>query len=189
MVTPTTPAALGAAAPPALERATSPNHTPKSGLPPLLGRGPRGIFRRTLPNTARGVGKGGTRMSPTVSVGEIARLARVMTWKRAGVDLFYGGAKAGIVADPASPDKEAILRAFARALSNKVPREYVMGLDMGLTEDDAAVVQNELKAGCPASTSAQLSTAVPVRHLTAGRKGQDCAGMRRKRSLNAWSVT
>jgi glutamate dehydrogenase (NAD(P)+) len=60
------------------------------------------------------------------------------------VDLFYGGAKAGIVADPASPDKEAILRAFARALSNEVPREYVMGLDMGLTEDDAAIVQDEL---------------------------------------------
>lgn len=67
-----------------------------------------------------------------------------MTWKWAGVDLFYGGAKAGIVADPASPDKEAILRAFARALANEVPREYVMGLDMGLTEDDAAIIQDEL---------------------------------------------
>ncbi|GAA2356535.1 Glu/Leu/Phe/Val family dehydrogenase [Streptomyces cuspidosporus] len=95
-------------------------------------------------NTARGIGKGGTRMSPNVSVEEIARLARVMTWKWASVDLFYGGAKAGVVADPSSPDKEAILRAFARALSNEVPREYVMGLDMGLTEDDAAIVQDEL---------------------------------------------
>ncbi|MFJ8533924.1 Glu/Leu/Phe/Val dehydrogenase [Streptomyces sp. NPDC093591] len=104
--------------------------------------GMKGVL--VIDNTARGVGKGGTRMSPTVSVGEVARLARVMTWKWAGVDLFYGGAKAGIVADPASPDKEAILRAFARALSNEVPREYVMGLDMGLTEDDAAIVQDEL---------------------------------------------
>lgn len=104
--------------------------------------GMKGVL--VIDNTARGVGKGGTRMSPTVSVGEVARLARVMTWKWAGVDLFYGGAKAGIVADPASPDKEAILRAFARALSNEVPREYVMGLDMGLTENDAAVIQDEL---------------------------------------------
>ncbi len=104
--------------------------------------GMKGVL--VIDNTARGVGKGGTRMSPTVSVGEVARLARVMTWKWAGVDLFYGGAKAGIVADPASPDKEAILRAFARALSNEVPREYVMGLDMGLTENDAAIVQDEL---------------------------------------------
>ncbi|WP_262703360.1 MULTISPECIES: Glu/Leu/Phe/Val family dehydrogenase [Streptomyces] len=104
--------------------------------------GMKGVL--VIDNTARGIGKGGTRMSPTVSVGEVARLARVMTWKWAGVDLFYGGAKAGIVADPASPDKEAILRAFARALSNEVPREYVMGLDMGLTENDAAIVQDEL---------------------------------------------
>jgi glutamate dehydrogenase (NAD(P)+) len=104
--------------------------------------GMKGVL--VIDNTARGVGKGGTRMSPNVSVEEIARLARVMTWKWAGVDLFYGGAKAGIVADPASPDKEAVLRAFARALSNEVPHEYVMGLDMGLTEDDAAIIQDEL---------------------------------------------
>lgn len=104
--------------------------------------GMKGVL--VIDNTARGIGKGGTRMSPHVTVEEVARLARVMTWKWAGVDLFYGGAKAGIVADPASPDKESILRAFARALSNEVPREYVMGLDMGLTEDDAAVIQDEL---------------------------------------------
>ncbi|MCT9078853.1 Glu/Leu/Phe/Val family dehydrogenase [Streptomyces fulvoviolaceus] len=104
--------------------------------------GMKGVL--VIDNTARGIGKGGTRMSPTVTVDEVARLARVMTWKWASVDLFYGGAKAGIVADPASPDKEAILRAFARALSNEVPREYVMGLDMGLTESDAAIIQDEL---------------------------------------------
>ncbi|WP_327237458.1 Glu/Leu/Phe/Val dehydrogenase [Streptomyces sp. NBC_01317] len=104
--------------------------------------GMKGVL--VIDNTARGMGKGGTRMSPTVTVSDVARLARVMTWKWAGVDLFYGGAKAGIVADPASRDKEAILRAFARALSNEVPREYVMGLDMGLTESDAAIIQDEL---------------------------------------------
>ncbi|WP_338897070.1 Glu/Leu/Phe/Val dehydrogenase dimerization domain-containing protein [Streptomyces sp. TG1A-60] len=104
--------------------------------------GMKGVL--VIDNTARGMGKGGTRMSPRVTVGEVARLARVMTWKWAGVDLFYGGAKAGIAADPAARDKEAVLRAFARALSNEVPREYVMGLDMGLTESDAAIIQDEL---------------------------------------------
>ncbi len=104
--------------------------------------GMKGVL--VIDNTARGMGKGGTRMSPTVTVSEIARLARVMTWKWAGVDLFFGGAKAGIVFDPASPDKERALRAFARALANEVPREYVLGLDMGLTERDAAIVQDEL---------------------------------------------
>lgn len=104
--------------------------------------GMRGVL--VIDNTARGMGKGGTRMAPTVNVEEVARLARVMTWKWAGVDLFFGGAKAGIRADPGSPDKEPILRAFVRALSNEVPSEYVFGLDMGLTEDDAAVIQDEL---------------------------------------------
>ncbi|GAA3699490.1 Glu/Leu/Phe/Val dehydrogenase [Arthrobacter ginkgonis] len=104
--------------------------------------GMKGVL--VIDNTARGIGKGGTRMQPTVSVDEIARLARVMTWKWAGVDLFYGGAKAGIQADPASPHKEEILRAFVRRLRNEVPEEYVFGLDMGLTENDAAIINDEL---------------------------------------------
>jgi len=97
-----------------------------------------------IDNTARGMGKGGTRMSPTVTLGEIARLARVMTWKWAASDLFYGGAKAGIVADPLDPRKEDILRAWARALLKHIPSEYVFGMDMGLAERDAAVVQDEI---------------------------------------------
>jgi glutamate dehydrogenase (NAD(P)+) len=104
--------------------------------------GMRGVL--VLDNTARGMGKGGTRMSPTLTVREVARLARTMTWKWAAVDLFHGGAKAGILGDPRAADKEAVLRAFARALRNEVPAEYVFGLDMGLTEDDAAVLLDEL---------------------------------------------
>jgi glutamate dehydrogenase (NAD(P)+) len=104
--------------------------------------GMRGVL--VIDNTARGIGKGGTRMTPTVTVTEVARLARVMTWKWAGVDLFFGGAKAGIRADPESPDKERVLRAFVRALANEVPHEYVFGLDLGLTEDDAAIIQDEI---------------------------------------------
>jgi glutamate dehydrogenase (NAD(P)+) len=104
--------------------------------------GMRGVL--VIDNTARGVGKGGTRMQPDVTVEEVARLARVMTWKWAAVDLFFGGAKAGIRFDPHHADKERALRAFVRALSNEVPSEYVFGLDMGLTEDDAAIIQDEL---------------------------------------------
>jgi glutamate dehydrogenase (NAD(P)+) len=104
--------------------------------------GMRGVL--VIDNSARGMGKGGTRMSPTLTVREIARLARTMTWKWAAVDLFHGGAKAGILGDPNAPDKEAVLRAFARALANEVPREYVFGLDMGLTERDAAIFVDEL---------------------------------------------
>lgn len=104
--------------------------------------GMRGVL--VIDNTARGTGKGGTRMSPSVTVTEIARLARVMTWKWAAVDLFHGGAKAGINADPTSPDKERIVRAFARKLADQIPASYVAGLDMGMSEQDAAIIQDEL---------------------------------------------
>ncbi|WHT16773.1 Glu/Leu/Phe/Val dehydrogenase dimerization domain-containing protein [Crossiella sp. CA-258035] len=104
--------------------------------------GMRGVL--VIDNTARGSGKGGTRMAPGVTVAQIARLARVMTWKWAAVDLFHGGAKAGIRWDPASPDKEAVLRAFVRRLADQIPSSYVAGLDMGMTEADAAIIQDEL---------------------------------------------
>jgi hypothetical protein len=98
--------------------------------------GMRGVL--VIDNTARGLGKGGTRMSPTLTVGEVARLARTMTWKWAAVDLFHGGTKAGILGDPRATDKERLLRAFARALANEVPPQYVLGLDLGLAEAGAA---------------------------------------------------
>lgn len=104
--------------------------------------GMKGVM--VIDNTARGMGKGGTRMSPTVTIKEVARLARVMTWKWAGVDIFFGGAKCGIVADPKAPNKEEVLRSWARALKRHIPADYVLGLDMGMEERDAAVVQDEL---------------------------------------------
>lgn len=105
--------------------------------------GMKGVL--VIDNTARGVGKGGTRMSAGLTIGEVARLARTMTWKWAAVDLFHGGAKAGILGDPTGPGKERVLRSFARALANEVPHEYVFGLDMGLAEQDAAIFLDELR--------------------------------------------
>ncbi|SNC73512.1 glutamate dehydrogenase (NADP) [Kytococcus aerolatus] len=110
-----------------------------------------------IDNTARGPGKGGTRMRADLTVQEVARLARVMTWKWAAVDLYQGGAKAGIRFDPASPRKEEALRAFARMLRNEVPSEYVFGLDMGLAEQDAAILCDELgDRGAATGTPAAL---------------------------------
>jgi glutamate dehydrogenase (NAD(P)+) len=95
-------------------------------------------------NTARGLGKGGTRMAPELDLRETMRLARTMTWKNAAANLPLGGAKGGIVWDPNAPDREQIIRAYARSLRNLIPEEYVFGLDMGLTETDAALVVDEL---------------------------------------------
>lgn len=44
---------------------------------------------------------GGTRLAPDVAVAEVALLARAMTYKFAALGAPVGGAKAGIVGDPA----------------------------------------------------------------------------------------
>ena len=123
--------------------------------------GMKGVL--VIDNTSRGIGKGGTRMQPTVSVEEIARLARVMTWKWAGVDLFYGGAKAGIRADPRSPTRRRSSAHSSAGCPTRCPDEYVFGLDMGLTENDAAIINDELgdrgaAVGTPYDSAASPTT-------------------------------
>ena len=59
-----------------------------------------------LDNLALGVGKGGIRMTPTVDLPEVAKLARTMSYKNAMAGLPFGGAKAGIVADDKTITKE-----------------------------------------------------------------------------------
>ena len=58
------------------------------------------------------VGKGGTRITPTVTKDEIGRLARTQTLKNAAAGLATGGAKSGLRADPKSPGFEQQYRRF-----------------------------------------------------------------------------
>ena len=70
-------------------------------------------------NTALGPGKGGIRMTPTVTVNEVSRLAAAMTYKCAMAELPFGGGKSGIVADGKNlpwEKKKAIIEAFSRAI-------------------------------------------------------------------------
>ena len=95
-----------------------------------------------IDNTALGPGKGGIRMTPTVSVEEVSKLARAMTWKNALADLPFGGAKAGIIADDRqiSPEKKKeIIQAFSEAIKAVCPKYYVAGPDMNMGEEDMRV--------------------------------------------------
>lgn len=95
-----------------------------------------------IDNTALGPGKGGIRMTPTVDVEEVFRLARTMTWKCALAELPFGGAKAGMIADPKKISKEekmSLIRAFAVALKPLSPSHYIAAPDINTGEEEMAV--------------------------------------------------
>ncbi|HLC74242.1 MAG TPA: Glu/Leu/Phe/Val dehydrogenase [Candidatus Nanoarchaeia archaeon] len=95
-----------------------------------------------IDNTRRGPGKGGIRMTPTVDVTEVSRLARAMTYKCALADLPFGGAKSGIIADPkkiTKQQKNELIRAFARALKPVCPKLYVAAPDINTAEEEMRI--------------------------------------------------
>lgn len=111
-----------------------------------------------IDNLALGPGKGGIRMTPTVSVTEVSRLARAMTWKNALADLPFGGAKAGIIGDDrtmSQEKKDEIVAAFSEALKVVCPSLYVAGPDMNMAE-------HEMEVFAKANGSLQSCTGKPV---------------------------
>lgn len=96
-----------------------------------------------IDNISAGPAIGGVRMAPDVSTGEVFRLARAMTWKNALAGIPHGGGKSGILADPATPNKETLIRQFARAIENL--EGYIPGPDMGTDEVSMAWVRDEIR--------------------------------------------
>src|SRR3990167_6066456 len=95
-----------------------------------------------LDNLSLGPGKGGIRMTPSVSMDEVKRLARAMTWKNALADLPFGGAKSGIIADPknmSQKQKDEMIKAFAESLRLISPKKYVAAPDINTAEHEMAV--------------------------------------------------
>jgi glutamate dehydrogenase (NAD(P)+) len=72
-------------------------------IPVMLDDGRLEVFTgyRVQHSIARGPGKGGIRFAPNVTLDEVRALASWMTWKCAVVNIPFGGAKGGVICDPA----------------------------------------------------------------------------------------
>lgn len=87
---------------------------------------------------------GGVRMTPTVSEEEVAQLARTMTMKFGFLNIYMGGAKAGIVFsnNTSSEGRNAILRTFGERLSFLLKKGvYYPGADIGTSTEDIELIE------------------------------------------------
>jgi len=124
-------------------------------------------------NTALGLGKGGIRMTPDVSEGEVFRLARTMTWKNALADIPFGGAKAGIKFSGNDKEKKKeFVQSFARAIKPLLVKKYVAGPDVNTGE-------TEMKWFVEATGNSRTATGKPANlcFKSSGKKGGEKCGL------------
>ncbi len=76
---------------------------------------------RVQHNLSTGPAKGGIRFHPDVTLGEVAALAMWMSWKTALAGLPYGGAKGGVIVDPARLSEAELERLSRRYLQELIP--------------------------------------------------------------------
>jgi glutamate dehydrogenase/leucine dehydrogenase len=118
-----------------------------------------------LPGAA--LSAGGTRLAPDVTRGEVALLARAMTYKFAALGEPIGGAKAGLAADPANGVERAELMARYCAEIRPIADagQFLTGPDMGTSEEDFAPLREQRAA--PAALQAVVD-GVPFEDLLTG---------------------
>ena len=138
----------------------------------ILLRDPRvgmtGIF--VIDNTAIGWPAGGIRMAPDITVEEMARLARAMTYKFASYRFKVGGAKAGIMAAPRSEKKHLLISSFAEAIKTYIIEDrYICGPDMGTYDRDIERIFNIIgKPGLAPKPLGMKKNGFPVEELFTG---------------------
>jgi glutamate dehydrogenase (NAD(P)+) len=85
--------------------------------------------------SSNGVCGGGLRVTKTVNLEEVTRLARGMTLKNSLMQLPLGGAKSAIRYDPTAPDLEDALVRFFEHIRPMCERMYGWGPDMNTPPD------------------------------------------------------
>jgi glutamate dehydrogenase (NAD(P)+) len=117
-------------------------------IPVTLDSGHLEVFigYRVHHSLVRGPCKGGIRYAPDVTLDEVRALASWMTWKCAVVNIPFGGAKGGVICDPAKlsmGELERITRRYTAELSEWFgPERDVPAPDLGTNEQTMAWVMD-----------------------------------------------
>jgi glutamate dehydrogenase (NAD(P)+) len=117
-------------------------------IPVILDTGKLEVFTgfRVHHSIVRGPCKGGIRFAPNVTLDEIRALACEMTWKCAVVNIPFGGAKGGVICDPAklsSGELERLTRRYTAELSEWFgPERDVPAPDLGTNEQTMAWIMD-----------------------------------------------
>jgi glutamate dehydrogenase (NAD(P)+) len=97
-------------------------------------------------NITLGPAKGGIRYHPGVSLDEVTALAAWMTWKCAVAHIPFGGAKGGIICDPAKMSKrelEALTRRYVAEIIDAIgPEKDVPAPDVNTNEQVMAWIMD-----------------------------------------------
>ncbi len=119
------------------------------------------IGYRVLHSAVRGPGKGGIRFAPDVTLDEVRALAAWMTWKCAVVNIPFGGAKGGVICDPAKLSRgelERITRRYTAELSEWLgPERDVPAPDLGTNEQTMAWVMDTYSMHVRQATTAVVT--------------------------------
>jgi len=132
-------------------------------IPVSLDTGEIAVFTgyRVLHSTVRGPGKGGIRFASNVSLDEVRALAAWMTWKCAVVNIPFGGAKGGVICNPAKLSKselERVTRRYTAALSDWLgPERDIPAPDIGTNDQIMAWVMDTYSMHVRQATTAVVT--------------------------------
>ncbi len=132
-------------------------------IPVSLDTGGIAVFTgyRVVHSTVRGPSKGGIRFAPNVSLDEVRALAAWMTWKCAVVNIPFGGAKGGVICDPAKLSKselERVTRRYTASLSDFLgPERDIPAPDIGTNDQIMAWVMDTYSMHVRQATTAVVT--------------------------------
>jgi glutamate dehydrogenase (NAD(P)+) len=98
---------------------------------PVTGRKGYAVIDRMV----NGLAGGGTRMRSGVSLDEVERLARTMSYKNGAFNLPGGGAKGGLDIDPHDPQARGMLSRYVRAMRPLYRSGWGTAEDLGVSQE------------------------------------------------------